>query len=208
MANWPLSEEIRTIHNRVNGIYSHRRIKAELAAMGLACGRHRVVRLMREASLRVHMRKRRRLVSSSRHALLIAPNHLDRQLISECSKRHWVSGMTYVHSARGWLSLSSMLDLDSQTVAGWAVHYRLQQPVVHATLEMVVAHRQPQTEVLPHSDRGSQCGPFDYQPLLRGTSKIVPSGSNPGNCWENAAKGDAEVFDEQTTTYFHPRLQA
>jgi len=53
MANRRLSKEIRTIHHEVNGIYGHRRIKAELAAMGYACGRHRVARLMREAGLRI-----------------------------------------------------------------------------------------------------------------------------------------------------------
>lgn len=64
MANRRLSKEIRTIHHEVNGIYGHRRIKAELAAMGHACGRHRVARLMREAGLRVRSRKRWRLVSA------------------------------------------------------------------------------------------------------------------------------------------------
>lgn len=76
MANRRLSKEIRTIHHEVNGIYGHRRIKAELAAMGHAVvdtGSHR---LMREAGLRVRSRKRWRLVSSSRHALPITPNHL------------------------------------------------------------------------------------------------------------------------------------
>ncbi|EAA3799207.1 transposase [Salmonella enterica subsp. enterica] len=67
-----LSKEIRTILHEVNGIYGHRRIKAELAAMGHPCGRHRVARLMREAGLCVRSRKRWRLVSSSRHALPIA----------------------------------------------------------------------------------------------------------------------------------------
>ncbi|WP_437269530.1 IS3 family transposase [Stutzerimonas balearica] len=39
MANRRLSKKVRTIHHYVNGIYGHRRIKAELAAMGHACGR-------------------------------------------------------------------------------------------------------------------------------------------------------------------------
>lgn len=73
MANRRLSKEIRAIHHEVNGIYGHRRIKAELAAMGYVCGRHRVARLRREADLRVRSRKHWRLVSSSRHALPIAP---------------------------------------------------------------------------------------------------------------------------------------
>lgn len=74
--------------------------QAELTAMGQACGRHRVARLMREAGLRVRSRKRWRLVSSSRHDLPIAPNHLDRQFVSDRANRHWVSDMTYADCAR------------------------------------------------------------------------------------------------------------
>ncbi|WP_083456854.1 IS3 family transposase [Pseudomonas sp. CMR5c] len=66
------NRQVRTTHNEVNGIYGRRRIKAELAAMGHACARHRVARLMREAGLRVRSRKRCRRLSSSRHALPIA----------------------------------------------------------------------------------------------------------------------------------------
>ncbi|WP_407681567.1 IS3 family transposase [Pseudomonas mangiferae] len=36
--NRRLSKEIRVIHHEVNGIYGHRRIKAELTAIGLVCG--------------------------------------------------------------------------------------------------------------------------------------------------------------------------
>jgi len=46
-------------------------------------------RLMREAGLHVRSRKRWRLVSSSRHALPIAPNHLDRQFASDRANLHW-----------------------------------------------------------------------------------------------------------------------
>lgn len=46
-----------------------------------------------------------RLVSSGRHALPIAPNHLDRQFASDRANRDWVSDMTYVRRAQGWLYL-------------------------------------------------------------------------------------------------------
>ncbi len=157
MANRRLSKEIRTIHHEVNGIYGHRRIKAELTAMGHECGRHRVARLMREAGLRVRSRKRWRLVSSSRHALPIAPNHLDRQFASDRANRHWVSDITYVRTAQGWLYLAVVLDLYSRAVVGWAMHHRMQRALVHAALEMAVALRQPQAEVLLHSDSKNIC---------------------------------------------------
>lgn len=126
--------------------------------MGHACDRHRVARLMREAGLRVRSRKRWRLVSSSRHALPIAPNHLDRQFVSDRANRHWVSDMTYVRTAQGWLYLAVVLDLYSRAVVGWTMHHRMQQALVRTALEMAVARRQPKEEVLLHSDRGCQCG--------------------------------------------------
>lgn len=61
------------------------------------------------------------------------------------------------------------------------MHHRLQQALVHTALEMAVARRQPQVEVLLHSDRGSQYCAYDYQALLR-RHQIVPSHSCPGNC--------------------------
>ena len=80
--------------------------------MGHACGRHRVARLMREAGLRVRSRKRWRLVSSSRHALPIAPNHLDRQFASDRANRHWVSDMTYVRTARRHSTLGYLSSME------------------------------------------------------------------------------------------------
>ncbi|WP_312289540.1 DDE-type integrase/transposase/recombinase [Stutzerimonas nitrititolerans] len=136
------SSEQRDSHHPPCGIYGHRRIKAELTAMVHACGRHRVARLMREAGLRVRSRKRWRLVSITRHALPIAPNHLDRQFASDRANQYWVSDMTYVRTAQGRMYLAVVLDLYSRAVVGWAMHHRMQQALVHAALEMAVARRQ------------------------------------------------------------------
>lgn len=155
IVNRRLSKEILTIHHEVKGIYGHRRIKADFAAMGHACGLHRVARLMRETGLRVRSRKRWRLLSSSRHAQPISPNHPDRQFASDRANRHWVSEMRYVRTTQGWLYLVVVLDLYSYVV-GWAMHCRMQQALVHAALEMAVARRKQKEEGLLHSDRGSQ----------------------------------------------------
>jgi len=88
--------------------------------------------------------------------------------------------------AQGWLYLAVVLDLYSRAVVGWAMHHRMQQALVHAALKMAVARRQPKTEVLLHSDRGSQYCAYDYQALLR-RHRILPSHSRRGNCWDNAA---------------------
>ncbi|AXK40189.1 IS3 family transposase [Crenobacter cavernae] len=186
MANRRLLREIRLVFAEVNGIYGHRRIHAELVAQGLACGRHRIARLMREGGLRVRSRKRWRPVSDSKHVLPVAPNRLERQFAAPGVNQRWVSDMTYIRTEQGWLYLAVVLDLHSRAVVGWAMHHRMQQELVQAALTMAVACRQPQGEVLLHSDRGSQYCAFDYQALLR-RHGIVPSHSRAGNCWDNAA---------------------
>ncbi|WP_409978052.1 DDE-type integrase/transposase/recombinase [Pseudomonas sp. C9-3] len=59
----------------------------------------------------------------------------------------------------------------------------MQQALVHAALEMAVARRQPQAEMLLHSDRGSQYFTYCYLALLR-RHRIAPSHSRRGNCWD------------------------
>ncbi|WDH55989.1 DDE-type integrase/transposase/recombinase [Pseudomonas chlororaphis] len=80
---------------------------------------------------------------------------MDCRLASDRANRHWVSDMTYVRTAQGWLYLAVVLDLYSRAVVGWAMHDRMHQALVHM-LEMAVACRQPKEEVLLHSDRDSQ----------------------------------------------------
>lgn len=59
-----------------------------------------------DTGLRVRSRKRWRLVSCSRHALPVALNHVDRQFVSDRANRHWVTDMTCVRTAQGWLYLA------------------------------------------------------------------------------------------------------
>ncbi|MER0042603.1 DDE-type integrase/transposase/recombinase [Pseudomonas sp. MGal98] len=98
---------------------------------------------MREARLCIRSGKRWRLVSNSRHALPIAPNHLDRQFASDRANRHWGSDMTYVRTAQGWRYLTVVLDLYSRAVLGWTMHHRMQQSLVHACSGDGLARRQP-----------------------------------------------------------------
>ncbi len=55
-----LTAKIRKIHERSRRTYGYPRVHAELRSLGLECGRRRVARLMREASLSGCMRGRRR----------------------------------------------------------------------------------------------------------------------------------------------------
>jgi len=57
-------------------------------------------------------------------------------------------------------------------------------------LMMAVWRRKPDSEVIVHSDQGSQYGSDDWRRFCR-ASNLAPSMSRRGNCWDNAV---AESF--------------
>ncbi len=63
--NQALTEEIRQAFEESQQTYGSRRIRAALWAKGIACGRARVVRLMRRARLRVPLPRRRVVTTQS-----------------------------------------------------------------------------------------------------------------------------------------------
>lgn len=144
--------------------------------MGRTCGRgHRVAWLMREAGLRFRSRKRWRLVSSNRHDLPIAPNHLARQFASGRANRHWGSDMIYVRTIQGWLYLAVVLDLSTCVLGDTPSH--ASGPDARRAGNGCTP---PATggSVL-HLDRGSHYCAYDYQALLR-RYRIIPSHSTLG----------------------------
>ena len=162
------------------------RIHAELAADGVAVGRKRVARLMRDAGLVArHRRPRAIRTTDSCHDQPIAPNVLDRQFTADAPNQRWVSDITYLPTHEGWLYLAVVLDLYARMVVGWAMRTNLERELVLAALGDALARRQPATGMLHHSDRGSQYASADYQTLLT-THGIVCSMSRNGNCWDNA----------------------
>ncbi len=101
---------------------------------------------MREAGLRVRSRKRWQLVSSSRDALPIAPNHLDRQFASDRANQSF--GHERPKTGCIWPSYS--ISIHAMPSAGHAP--AMQQALVRAALEAAVARRQPKEERLLYSN--------------------------------------------------------
>lgn len=187
-----LRQRIRQIHAAVKGRYGSPRVRMELRALGLRCGKHRVARLMRADGLRAKSARRFRTTTQSRHPHAVAPNRLDRQFAAAPlvqPDQVWVADITYVPTREGWLYLAVILDLASRRVVGWALRTRLAQDLTLSALRMALTHRRAQGG-LHHSDRGSQYAAAAYQRLLAAAG-FTPSMSRVGDCWDNAV---AESF--------------
>jgi putative transposase len=186
MADMILSMHIKDIFKQSRDTYGSYRIHAELIDEGIRCGRERVARLARENNLEPKAaRPFKVMTTDSNHNLPVAPNVLDQNFTAEGPDQIWLTDITYVPTAEGWLYLAAVMDLYSRRIVGWAMSDSLHRQIVIDALQMAIMARQPPPGLLHHSDRGSQYASHDYQALLTLT-QMVGSMSRKGNCYDNA----------------------
>jgi putative transposase len=186
MANQALKQQIKEIHQHSRQTYGSPRIHAELKAQGIKCGHNRVARLMRQEQLWAKQKHKFKMTTTdSAHSYPVAPNLLDQDFTSSRPNEKWLTDITYIPTAEGWLYLAAVLDLYSRRIVGWAMSDNLERPLVIAALQMAFQSRQPAPGLLHHSDRGSQYASDDYQALLT-KYQMRCSMSRTGNCYDNA----------------------
>ena len=110
-------------------------------------------------------------------------NLLKGQFNPEKPNAVWCSDITYIHTEKGFVYLTSIMDLFSRKIISWRLSESLEAKwVVEALLEAKKLRRTTQPLVL-HSDRGSQYISKDY---IEALDKILPSYSRKASPWENA----------------------
>lgn len=186
-ANETLTEKILAVHADSRGTYGSPRVTAALRAQGEKVGRHRVARLMRQARVAGRQRRRYRVrTTDSRHDQPVAPNRLASAPPPAQPDKVWVSDITYIETAEGWLYLAGVLDLCTRRLIGWAMGSSLETALPLAALCMALHQRRPGAGLLHHSDRGCQYASAAYRALLAAHGCLA-SMSRPGNCYDNAA---------------------
>lgn len=186
MANDIVLEKIKAAHRKSRQTYGSPRIQAELVAQGIRCGHNRVARLMRLNGLRAKQKRAFKVkTTDSNHHQPVAPNLLDQDFQTDQPDRKWLTDITYIATAEGWLYLAVVLDLYSRRIVGWAMSDRLERQLVIDALLMALQARRPPPGLLHHSDRGSQYASQEYQALLT-KHQLRCSMSRAGNCYDNA----------------------
>lgn len=185
-----LAVKVREVHAMSKQRYGSPRVHAELKAQGFDVGRKRVERLMREEGLAGKQPKRFKRTTDSEHALLVAPNALDRNFEPTEPDKSWVVDITYLWTLEGWLFLAVVIDLFSRRVVGWAVADHLRTELAMDALFGAIRRRCPGPGLVHHSDRGVQYAAKEYRRVLD-EHGITCSMSRRGNCWDNAV---AESF--------------
>jgi transposase InsO family protein len=140
-----------------HGRYGSPRVWQELVnEFNRRISRKRVERLMRTHGIRARKKKKWVDTTDSRHHLPVAENLLNREFKASCPGEKWVSDITYLPTASGWLYLTVILDLWDRRVIGWNIADNMRAENLCAALRMAVCNRPPRKDLLFHSDRGIQ----------------------------------------------------
>ena len=129
-ADAALAAQIAAAHAASRGAYGAPRLVVDLQEAGTPISKRRCARLMRAQGLRGRKKHRRRpRTTDSRHAQPVAANLLAQRPAPTRPNQIWLTDITYLQTADGWLYLAAILDRWSRRLGGWACG-----PTQHASL--------------------------------------------------------------------------
>jgi putative transposase len=116
VANRALLTRIKELHNDSDGVMGAPRICEELHYQGIPCGENRVARLMRIHELQGILQKRQWKKKDTTQRPAGITNHLQRNFHADEQNTKWVTDITYIRTAEGWLYLCVVVDLRRRLV--------------------------------------------------------------------------------------------
>ena len=182
--NARLEVALRAAHVRTRQTYGPERLQAELRDEGYVTGVGRIKRLRKKLGIRRTPVRRFTTTTDSTHHLPVADNLLAQRFTATRPNETWVTDITYVATAEGWLYLAGIKDLYTCEVVGHAMGARMTTDLVLQALGLAVWAKRPRPGLIHHSDRGSQYCAQAYQDQLRRLG-LTPSMSRKGNCYDN-----------------------
>ncbi|EJC6131943.1 IS3 family transposase, partial [Escherichia coli] len=188
-ADLRLTGQIKQFWLESGCVYGYRKIHLDLRDSGQQCGVNRVWRLMKRVGIKAQVGYRSPRARKG-EASIVSPNRLQRQFNPDAPNERWVTDITYIRTHEGWLYLAVVVDLFSRKIIGWSMQSRMAKDIVLNALLMAVWRRNPQKQVLVHSDQGSQYTSHEWQSFLK-SHGLEGSMSRRGNCHDNAV---AESF--------------
>lgn len=137
-----LAAQIAPAHSRSRKNYGAPRIIEELREAGTPISKRRCSRLMKARGLRGRKKHRRRpRTTDSRHAHPPAANLLATTAAPTGPNQAWMTDITYIETAEGWLYLAAILDVWSRRVVGCTCGPTLHVSLVLAALQAALRHR-------------------------------------------------------------------
>ena len=185
-----IQQAVQQVHAESYGAYGSHKIAVVLSQrddLESAC-RNTVAATMQELGLASCVSKAfRPTTTQADPSKQPAENKLDQDFTAGAPNRKWVTDITYLPTAAGWIYLAVVIDLFSRKVVGWSLSTSLATELVCEALRRAIEARRPcGKQLLHHSDRGCQYTSDAYQQTLRRLG-IECSMSRTGCCYDNAA---------------------
>ena len=183
--NCRLLGRIREHHTASDGVMGMPRMHELLTDEGEVASRNRIARIMAQDGLQGIPQRRqwRRKRSGIRPAYV--RNHLERDFKATEPNTKWVTDITYIGTAEGWLYLCAVIYLYGGKVVGWSMSTTQDRQLVLKAVLMACWQRPSRRPVILHSDRGTQFTSYEYQQFLK-DHHITLSMSDVGHCGDNA----------------------
>ncbi len=178
-------QRIRSIFNKSKGRYGSPKVFFALRSQGLAVGRKRVERLMREANLVARVARIYRRKPLPQRACDPVPN-LRKDLPKPTGiNQHWTSDVTYLKLNGRWMFLAVVMDLYSRRVVGWSLKNNRTAALTKAALLMAIRNRRPGKGLLFHTDQGIEYRASEIQKIHHRYG-FTPSMNRAYRCTDNA----------------------
>lgn len=184
-----ICEKIKSIFKSSKETYGSPRIYQELKDEGISISENTVAKYMKELGLDARLNRKYKVqTTDSNHNNPIAPRLFkveEDDVLPDSPGKLLAGDITYLKLNGGHIYLAVVIDLFNREVVGWSISESLETTIVLKALEMAMSKFGPDTEVIFHSDRGSQYASEAYRNFLK-NKNINPSMSRKGNCYDNA----------------------
>jgi putative transposase len=181
-----LKREIHRVWKDNFEVYGARKVWRQLGREGIAVGRDRVARLMRELDICGVVRGSKRRTTTPAETAERPADLVERNFTAPAPNRLWVADLTYVATWAGFAYAAFIIDAFSRMIVGWRVSTSLRATLALDALEMAIWARQGDLdELVHHSDRGSQYLAIRYTERLAAEGAVASVGSK-GDSYDNA----------------------
>ena len=179
----PLAEKIKECQEESHRTYGYRRVHIWLERQGIYRNPKTVLRLMQKYNLlSVVRRKKFHYCSQYLHRY---PNILNREFNTERPNQKWVTDISYIKTAQGFLYLSIIRDLYDNSIVAYKMDKEQSIKLVLDTIKAAKRKEKITAELQLHSEQGFQYTSHAYYKLTQSYG-ITPSMSRRGNPYDNA----------------------
>jgi len=182
-----LKLDVSRVHRDNFHVYGVEKIWRQLLREGIAVGRDRVARLMRDLGLAGAVRGKKVRTTVPGDVGGRPADLVDRAFRAPAPNRLWVADLTYVSTWSGFAYTAFIVDAFSRAIVGWRVATSLRTDLALDALEMAIWARHPTAEdaLVHHSDRGVQYLAIRYTERLAEEGAVTSVGSR-GDSYDNA----------------------